>query len=78
MTNFVGRIFIQGSIAVGRPSNNDEWYEIDSMTIPYSVETNSGFTGSKYLNVDGKYLWVRALYNPDPLNTGTIDKALFR
>ena len=80
-TNFIGRFFIEGSVSAA-PGNGD-WIVLafDNGITYHDFGSSIGpitFTGVKSFNVTDSLQWVRFVYLPDSINTGTVDKILFR
>ena len=71
LDSFRGRISIEVSIQETVPMDND-WAELTSET--FDLDTSGLF----YYNIEGNYSWFRFVYNPDELNTGIIEKVLFK
>lgn len=67
-TNYNGNVIIQGSI--DQSADPKVWVEVSNTTV-----TDSDIT---YKNVEGKYNWFRIIHTPTTLNTGTVDKVLYR
>lgn len=79
---FKGRIKIQATLATD-PTIND-WFDVDldGSGLGY-VEFDSAFTGAKYYNFTGNFVWVRAVMlrtydnSLTLLNAGNIVKVLY-
>jgi hypothetical protein len=77
VTNFTGTVFAQGSLD-NSPADNT-WFNIQ--LDPENSEDSWTFvneTGVIPFTWDGMFMWVRFYYVPDPSNTGTLDKILYR
>ena len=68
-TNYTGTVTIQGNLDIqGATPREDKWVNISTVDL----------TTTKYKNVVGKYNWFRIKHVPATLNTGTVDKILYR
>ena len=68
-TNYLGTVTIQGSLDdQGATPREKKWINIDTVDL----------STTKYKNIVGKYNWFRIKHVPDTLNTGTVDKVLYR
>ena len=68
-TNYTGTVTIQGNLDIqGATPREDKWVNISTVDL----------TTTKYKNVVGKYNWFRIKHVPATLNTGTVDKVLYR
>jgi len=68
-TNYLGDVKIQGSInPQGASPQAGDWQDL--ATIDPSTEN--------YKNITGKWNWFRIKHTPDELNTGSVDKILYR
>lgn len=68
--NFRGTFWVQASISNDIPSVSD-WFDVSETVIT----TDDTVTG---ISFTGNYLWVRFFYQPGPMNTGSITKAVFK
>ena len=66
-TNYEGTVKIQASQEVGATPKS--WTDVATVTLP---------TDTNYINVEGKYNWFRVIHTPAELNTGKIDKVVYR
>ena len=80
--SFLGRIKIQATLATD-PSDSD-WFDVDlDNTGNGYLEFTQAFTGSKYYNFTGNFVWVRAVmwrtYDPGLTlgNAGNIVRVLY-
>ena len=83
MSSFIGRIFIQGTLAED-PAEED-WFNImldgDSLSYQQFDDNTDGLLAK---NFTGNFLWIRAkidrsyLVNPDPQTLGSILKILMK
>jgi hypothetical protein len=68
-TNYTGTATIQGSLdAQGATPRESKWVDISTVDL----------ATTKYKNIVGKYNWFRIKHVPATLNTGTVDKILYR
>ena len=68
-TNYTGTVTIQGNLDnQGATPRSTKWVNIDTVDL----------STTKYKNIVGKYNWFRIKHVPDTLNTGSIDKILYR
>ena len=68
-TNYTGTVTIQGSLDnQGATPRHNKWVDITTVDL----------ATTKYKNVVGKYNWFRIKHVPATLNTGTVDKILYR
>lgn len=68
-TNYTGTVTIQGNLdSQGATPRHNKWVTV--ATVDLTTET--------YKNVTGKYNWFRIKHVPGTLNTGTLDKILYR
>ena len=68
-TNYTGTVTIEGNLDnQGATPRETKWVTVDTVDL----------TATKYKNIVGKYNWFRIKHIPDTLNTGTIDKILYR
>jgi hypothetical protein len=68
-TNYTGTVKIQGNFDdQGATPRETKWVDVDTVDL----------ATVSYKNVVGKYSWLRIKHIPDALNTGTIDKVLYR
>jgi hypothetical protein len=78
-TNFIGQFWVQASIMSSTPTDMD-WSTVqltqDSSIFYYTVNLSSLKIQS--FTFAGNYYWVRFLYKPDRINTGTLDKILYK
>lgn len=75
LSNFIGRIYIEGSLA-SDPSD-DDWFEIELIPHKYYLEfpqdrnkptgANGGDSGTVAYSFSGNYIWIRARINRDYL-----------
>ena len=77
LTEFTGRFFVEGSLNIEPPSQN-QWFPI---VLDSTQGSNIKFTnqsGVKQFTVIGNYYWLRFKYTKDSVNTGTFDKLLYK
>jgi hypothetical protein len=68
-TNYTGTATIQGSLDnQGATPRESKWVDISTVDL----------ATTKYKNIVGKYNWFRIKHVPATLNTGTVDKILYR
>jgi hypothetical protein len=75
--NFTGTLYLQGTLEIN-PTEQD-WFSIQ--LDPESANDEWVFTNSNGVipfTWDGMFMWIRLYYTPDPSNTGTLDKILYR
>lgn len=70
-TNYTGTYKFQGTLSL-QPTASD-WFDIPSQSYTVSAKT-----GTVYHHFLGQYLYVRLVHTPDPANTGTLDKIVYR
>jgi hypothetical protein len=77
VTNYTGKFYAQGTLETA-PTEHD-WFTIQ--LDPETAEDEWQFTNSSGVvpfTWDGMFVWVRFYHDPDPTNTGTLDKVLYR
>ena len=68
-TNYTGTVTIQGSLDnQGATPRHNKWVDISTVDL----------SATKYKNITGKYNWFRIKHVPATLNTGTVDRILYR
>lgn len=72
LTAYCGTVTIEATLDETVPTNPDSWYIVS--TLPFTSPT----TGIQHVNFDANINWVRFRHLPDLLNTGTLDKVLYR
>lgn len=72
LTSFCGVVTIEATLDETVPTNPDSWYIVSTLTF---ATPTSGIT---HVNFSANINWVRFRYTPDLLNTGTVDKVLYR
>lgn len=72
LTAFCGIITIEATLDETVPTSPNSWYTVSTLTFPTAT------SGIQHVNFDVNVNWVRFRYNPDLLNTGTVDKILYR
>jgi len=70
-TNYTGVYKFQGTLSL-QPLSTD-WFDVPSQS--YTVSAKSGIS---YHHFIGQYTYVRLVHTPDPSNTGTLDKVVYR
>ena len=69
-TNYLGTVEVEASMELGATPKS--WAPV--ATVTYTTEN----TNTRYQNVEGVWNYFRIKYTPEELNTGTIDKVLYR
>lgn len=72
LTSYCGTITIEATLDETVPTNPNSWYIVS--TLPFVSPT----TGIQYVNFDVNVNWVKFRHLPDLLNTGTVDRILYR
>lgn len=75
-TNFTGKIYAEGTLDLAG-NNASRWWEAKLAVNANHIQLTN-FSGVEAYNFSGNIMWVRFRYEPDPSNTGTIDKILYR
>ena len=78
--NFIGKFWIQGSLAINPPQES-EWFNIRlTNTADYFEFTTYQhyFNGPIPFSFNISLYWIRFLYQPDAINIGRINKVLYK
>jgi hypothetical protein len=71
--NFKGLFKVQASLDNSLPTDDMGWFDVEGANI--TLDQVSGITAMTF---QGSLMWVRFIYIPDPTNTGTVSKVLFK
>lgn len=71
--NFLGTFKVQASLDNTQPTDDLGWFDVEG-----AMQFIDHATGIVSLSFQGSLMWVRFLYIPDPTNTGSITKVLFK
>ncbi len=75
-TDFTGKLWVEGNLDNSPSTENEDWFNIPLNGNEYKQYQDS--TGNDSYTIEMNLQWIRFKYFPDPLNTGTLDKVLFR
>lgn len=71
--NFKGSFRVQASLDNSLPTDDLSWFDVEG-----AQRVIDNVTGIVTITFQGSLMWVRFLYIPDPQNTGTITKVLYK
>lgn len=73
LTSFTGTLWVQGSLEDQAPDSDADWFEINITPNQFNV-AYADETGIDVFNFIANVTWVRFVYEPDVLNSGTVDQ----